>query len=281
MLFTHPQFNTWIELTYDQNQRDVLAYARAIVASGFPPAVLMIDEGWAEGYGVWDFHRGRFPDPKAMMDELHLLGFKVMVWVCPYIRPDGKEFTELLHDETKVVWLRSASDPRAPAIVRWWDGFSAVIDLTNPAGGGHGQLRASSRLRSRWLLDGGDARLFDQASMLTGAVALDASATPNRHTEAFARIGLDFPLNEYRACWKMGGQPLAQRLRDKEHNWEDLRKLVPGMVNLGLMGYPFSCPDLIEVPLVPNLAAVDQELIVRAAQVHAPADDAVLVPVGC
>jgi hypothetical protein len=29
----------------------------------------MIDEGWAEGYGVWDFHRGRFPDPKAMMDE--------------------------------------------------------------------------------------------------------------------------------------------------------------------------------------------------------------------
>jgi len=25
MLFTHPQFNTWIELTYDQNQRDVLA----------------------------------------------------------------------------------------------------------------------------------------------------------------------------------------------------------------------------------------------------------------
>jgi alpha-glucosidase len=69
MLFTHPQFNTWIELTYDQNQRDVLAYARAIVANGFPPAVLMIDEGWAEGYGVWDFHRGRFPDPKAMMDE--------------------------------------------------------------------------------------------------------------------------------------------------------------------------------------------------------------------
>ena len=37
MLFTHPQFNTWIELTYDQNQRDVLAYARAIVANGFPP----------------------------------------------------------------------------------------------------------------------------------------------------------------------------------------------------------------------------------------------------
>ena len=108
--------------------------------------------------------------------------------------------------------------------------------------------------------------------MLTGAVAFDASATPNRHTEVFARVGLEFPLNEYRAGWKMGGQPLAQRLRDKEHSWEDLRKLVPGMLNLGLMGYPFSCPDLIgggEYLSFRNLAAIDQELIVRAAQVHA------------
>jgi alpha-glucosidase (family GH31 glycosyl hydrolase) len=276
MLFTHPQFNTWIELTYDQNQRDVLAYARAIVANGFPPAVLMIDEGWAEGYGVWDFHRGRFPDPKAMMRELHGMGFKVMLWVCPYIQPDGKHFTELLHDEKEVVWLRSASDPRLPAIMRWWDGFSAVTDLTNPRGREWftGQLR---RLVEEYgvdgfKLDGGDAEHYAQASMLTGAVAFDASASPNRHTEAFARIGLDFPLNEYRSGWKMGGQPLAQRLRDKEHSWEDLRELVPGMVNLGLMGYPFGCPDMIgggEYLSFRSLAAIDQELIVRAAQVHA------------
>jgi alpha-glucosidase len=44
------------------------------------------------------------------------------------------------------------------------------------------------------------------------------------------------------------------------------------MVNLGLMGYPFACPDLIgggEYLSFRNLAAIDQELIVRAAQVHA------------
>ena len=276
MLFTHPQFNTWIELTYDQNQKDVLAYAHAIVANGFPPAVLMIDEGWAQGYGVWDFHRGRFPDPKAMMDELHGMGFKVMLWVCPYIQPDGKHFTELLHDEKDVVWLRSAKDPRLPAILHWWDGFSAVTDLTNP----HGREWFTAQLRrlgevygvDGFKLDGGDAELYAQSSMLTGAVAFDPAATPNRQTEAFVRVGLDFPLNEYRAVWKMGGQPLAQRLRDKEHNWPDLRKLVPGMVNLGLMGYPFGCPDLIgggEYLSFRNLAAIDQELVVRAAQVHA------------
>jgi alpha-glucosidase (family GH31 glycosyl hydrolase) len=276
MLFTQPQFNTWIELTYDQNQRDVLAYAHAIVANGFPPAVLMIDEGWAEGYGVWDFHRGRFPDPKAMMDELHRLGFKVMLWVCPYLQPDGRHFTELFQEPSRVVWLRSAKDPGQPAILHWWDGYSAVTDLTSPTG----RAWFTSQLRrlvetygvDGFKLDGGDAEHFAQSSMLTGAVALDRTATPNRQTELFAQVGLDFPLNEYRACWKMGGQPLAQRLRDKEHTWEDLRKLVPGMVNLGLMGYPFGCPDMIgggEYLSFRNLAAVDQELIVRAAQVHA------------
>lgn len=276
LLFTQPQFNTWIELTYDQNQKDVLAYARAIVANGFPPAVLMIDEGWFEAYGVWDFHRGRFPDPKAMIDELHSMGFRLMLWVCPYIRPDGKEFTELLHDRSRVVWLRSATNPDDPAIMRWWDGYSAVADLTSPQGREwfEGQLRRLVETYGvdGFKLDGGDAEHFAPGALLTGAVAHDATATPNAHSEAYARVGLAFPLNEYRACWKMGGQPLVQRLRDKEHTWEDLRKLVPGMVDLGLMGYPFACPDLIgggEYMSFRSAATIDQELIVRAAQVHA------------
>ncbi len=275
-LFAHPQYNTWIELTYDQNQKDVLAYARGIVENGFAPGVLMIDEGWAEEYGVWDFHPGRFPDPKGMMEELHGMGFEVMLWVCPYIRPDGQHFKELLLNEDEVVWLRSAENPRWPAIMQWWDGFSAVTDLTNPHGRDWFKAQLDHLVEAYGVdgfkLDGGDAAHYSQERMLTGAVAFDASATPNRHTEAFAEIGLDYPLNEYRACWKMGGQPLAQRLRDKEHSWEDLRKLVPGIVNQGLMGYPFNCPDLIgggEYLSFRDLETVDQELVVRAAQTHA------------
>jgi alpha-glucosidase len=83
---------------------------------------------------------------------------------------------------------------------------------------------------------------------------------------------LRYPLNEYRAMWKMGGQPLAERLRDKNHSWSDLKKLVPNMLLEGLMGYPFSCPDMIgggEYKSFQSGSTIDQELVVRSAQCHA------------
>ncbi|HSR19211.1 MAG TPA: TIM-barrel domain-containing protein, partial [Ignavibacteriaceae bacterium] len=67
----------------------------------------------------------------------------------------------------------------------------------------------------------------------------------------------------------MGGQPLAQRLRDKRHDWEDLKLLIPGIIAQGLMGYQFTCPDMIgggEYGSFINLETIDEELIVRSAQ---------------
>lgn len=278
-LFLHPQYNTWIELTYNQNQKDVLAYARAIGANRFPNGVLMIDEGWFTHYGNLDFNRARFPDPKAMITELHALGLPLMLWVVPYITPDGQFFKELWLDDTrnkKTVWFVNAANPKQPAIMQWWNGLSAIVDLTNP----YGRLWFKSqldRLRKEYgvdgfKFDGGDASYYSAKSMLGPAKAFDPTVSPNGHSEAFARVGLDYPLNEYRATWKMGGQPLAQRLRDKDHSWAGLRMLIPGILNQGIVGYAFTCPDLIgggEYLSFRDAKTIDEELIVRAAQVHA------------
>ena len=88
--FEMPQFNTWVELIYNQNQAGVLEYAHGIIDHGLPPGILMIDDNWQEDYGVWRFHDGRFPDPKAMMKELHDMGFKVLLWVVPFISLDNE-----------------------------------------------------------------------------------------------------------------------------------------------------------------------------------------------
>ena len=152
MLFTQPQFNTWIELTYDQNQRDVLAYAHAIVAHGFPPAVLMIDEGWVEGYGVWDVPPRALSGPEGddrRAARAGLQGHAVGLSVHP-ARRAAVHGARARRVARRVAAQRDG--PRQPAIVQWWDGFSAVADLTSPeARWFTGQLR---RLVEAYGVDG-------------------------------------------------------------------------------------------------------------------------------
>jgi alpha-glucosidase (family GH31 glycosyl hydrolase) len=202
-----------------------------------------------------------------------------MLWVCPYITPDGTYFKEMWLDHTRnrrTAWFINPQKPSQPALTEWWNGFSAVVDLTNPYGREWFKQRLDFLVKTYGVdgfkFDGGDAVYYAGKSMLIPGAACKTNATPNEHSELYAALGLDYPLNEYRACWKQGGQPLAQRLRDKSHNWDDLGRLIPGILNQGLMGYPFNCPDLIgggEYLSFRNLENVDQELIVRAAQCHA------------
>ena len=74
-----------MELTYNQNQRDIIKYANAIVDNGMPPGIIMIDDNWQEDYGNWNFHVERFPNPHKMVKELKRLGFDIMLWVCPFV----------------------------------------------------------------------------------------------------------------------------------------------------------------------------------------------------
>ncbi|HKI88680.1 MAG TPA: glycoside hydrolase family 31 protein [Draconibacterium sp.] len=275
MLFAEPQYNTWIELTYNQNQEDVLKYAHAIIDNGFPPGVFMIDDTWQEDYGLWDFHPGRFPNPRQMMDELHEMGFKVMVWVCPFVSPDqalivreimkGKGF--LLQKKNENTTWESARDP---AIIKWWNGYSALLDFTNPAAVDWFNQQLD-RLVNDYGVDGFKLDAGDMQYYNTGALSKE-NVTPNKQCELYAQFGLRYPLNEYRACWKMAGQPLGQRLRDKRHSWSDMQKLIPHMIAEGLAGYTFSCPDMIgggEFGSFLNINSYDEELVVRSAQCHA------------
>lgn len=264
LLFRCPQYNTWIELMYDQNQVDILKYARGIRDHGFPAGVLMVDDNWQQNYGQWDFKQNKFPDPKTMIASLHADGFKVMLWICPFVHTNSETYAKLAE---RGLLLKGASG--AVALVKWWNGESALLDFTNPETVDWFCSRLDY-LRSTYAVDGFKFDAGD-SSFYKGVVAAQ-SVSPNTHSELYGRIGLRYPLNEYRAMWKMGGEPLAERLRDKDHSWSDLRKLVPNMLLAGLMGYPFSCPDMIgggEYKSFQTGSTIDQELVVRSAQCHA------------
>lgn len=278
-LIEKPQWNTWVELTYNQNQKDILAYAKAIAANGFPAGgVIMIDDTWQHGYGVWDFDARRFPDPKAMCDALHADGYKVMLWVCPFVSMDSPGYREMAFGtrDTGVKCAKGglimAEGGRRVKPVNWWNGVSAIVDFTHPLGA-KWFARELKRLQDEYGVDGFKLDAGDEDEY-QAPYATHVPASPSELCEAYAKIGLAFPLNEYRACFKMGGQPLVQRLCDKDHDWRSVRQLVPDMIACGLLGHPFVCPDMIGggswMAFAPDAPTpYDPELFVRSAQVHA------------
>lgn len=268
LMFTSPQYNTWIELMYDQEEEKILEYAEAIIANGMPPGILMIDDNWQEDYGVWTFHPGRFNHPKKMVERLHQMGFKVMLWTCPFVSPDSSVYRKLWADG-----LLLKDEAGMPAIRQWWNGYSAILDLTNEGAVDWYQQQLDNLVESYnidgFKFDAGDPVYYKDT---------DRSAVPthaNGHAEEFAKLGRRNRLNEYRACWKMAGEPLGQRLCDKLHSWGDngLGSLIPNGLAQGLMGYYFTCPDMIGGGEYQNFLAnsdkLDQELFVRYAQCSA------------
>lgn len=274
LLFKSPQYNTWIELIYNQNQQDILKYAHDIIDNGFPAGVLMIDDNWAPYYGKFEFRKDRFPDARAMIDELHSLGFKVMLWVCPFISPDTEESRSLLKRKLVLMKkeenIRSWQEAQMPAIVNWWNGYSMLMDFSNPEAVNWFNDQLKHMVKTYGLdgfkFDAGDPEYYGPQVM----AYKDISA--NEHCELWGLFGLDYPLNEFRAMWKRGNEPLVERLRDKLHTWEDLGKLIPHITTASLLGYTFSCPDMIGGGDFSSFIAggqLDQDLIVRSAQCQA------------
>ncbi len=265
-LFEKIQYNTWIELTFAQSQQAVLDYAKKILDNGFEPGILMIDDGWSEYYGEWTFHSGRFPNPKEMLRELHDMGFQVMLWVCPFVSADSVRYREAGKLDILIKTPQNQT-----YIANWWNGYSAVLDFTNP-------------LAAKWMkkqLDdlrdlGVDGFKFDagDASHYRFDNVTHLPAEPNIQSFLWSCFGENYDFNEFRAGFKTGGYGLLQRLCDKDHSWgkEGLASLIPDTILAGLLGYPYTCPDMVgggEYLSFQNAEVLDEELFVAHAQIAA------------
>lgn len=281
--FTTAQYNTWMEFTYNPTQEGVLDYARNIVKNGFEPGILIIDEGWHGRYGCWEFDRAKFPNPKEMMDELHDLGFTVLLWVVPLVCPDGKAFItqtfKALNPEgtSDVIFTRNALNQ--VAIVNWWNGMSAILDMRKEVDRNFLDRQLQHLIKEYGVdgfkFDGGSVHMYHPENIFNKPAREDHD--PHAMNAAWNEFGRRYEYHEYKDTYKGGGKNCIQRLLDRRHRWDKdgINTIIPCSIAQGLVGHPFICPDMIGggewsfFETVGEDHVFSEELFVRMAQVSA------------
>lgn len=124
---------TWISSGFQRDSaEEVLRRARLIREHNIPCDVLHLDCYW-QRFGRWSemlWDQELFPDPVGLLAELRELGFKVCLWMHPYIGTASERFVE---GDAKGYFLKNTLGETY--IVDIWGGFHppvGIIDFTNP-----------------------------------------------------------------------------------------------------------------------------------------------------
>lgn len=81
----HPIWSTWARYKRNINAEIVSKFADEILANGFNNSQMEIDDLWEVCYGSLTFNQTRFPNIKNFTDALKAKGFRVTLWVHPFI----------------------------------------------------------------------------------------------------------------------------------------------------------------------------------------------------
>ncbi|XP_045612250.2 myogenesis-regulating glycosidase [Procambarus clarkii] len=268
LMMQDPIWSTWAEYKTHVNDSRVLDLAQQIKNHGFNNSQVEIDDNWETCYGNATFNPDRFPDPKAMVDQLHSEGFRVTLWIHPFINDDCEAFA---YADQHGYFVKDSEGQTQKT--QWWQGSSAgIIDFSNT----EAAAWWSQRLTDLQEQIGIDSFKFDagESSWLPDVYTLDVDERfwPNAYTMKYVETVAQFGgMIEARVGRATQQHPIFIRMLDKDSIWgsnNGLRTLVPSLLHFGLLGYPFVLPDMIGgngyIGIKPGT-----ELFVRWAQANA------------
>ncbi|MDD7984689.1 glycoside hydrolase family 31 protein [Lentisphaera marina] len=235
-------FCTWTQYPRAINQERIINMARDIQKYDYPCSTIIIDDRWESCFGELEFGND-FPDPKSMITQLHDMGFKVWLWVTPFVNCESKYFSEL----EKSLSLVPHKNGKEAAKFRWWGGKAGLVDLTQYSGKSWYKSKLN-KLKDLGVdgfkIDGGDAKYMPSDEITKWD--MDPSVYSDLLLEIFEEI---VPGNcESRAAWMSQNRNIIWRLGGKDSHWgEDngLKALLNLSLHLSLCGYDALIPDMI------------------------------------
>ena len=183
---TPPPWPEWalhhIVYENESNQAQTIAYVESYLNHDIPVKTTIIDAPWEDNYNTFDWDTSLYPVPQSMVDYLHLLGCKVLMWITPNINDDSSNY-QYAKDQG---YLLSSG-----RTVHWWHGEGAYIDYTNPAAldWWHQQMDKLLNLGiDGWKCDGSDPMV----ALLGIAIGQGGIITPWQYSDLYYRDFLNY-----------------------------------------------------------------------------------------
>lgn len=264
-LIARPIWTTWARYKMAVTQADVLAFAEEIVSRNYPRSVMEIDDRWQPFYGDCAWDSAKFPDPRHMIDQLHKLGFKVTLWVPPFFDPRSAAFAEAAEQG---FLIRHPANGE-PAMVRWWQGYGGLIDVSNGAAMAWWREQLG-RLQN----DGVDGFKFDagEGNFVPRNRLTAEPLLPHQYADRYVSwIAENFQWTEVRSGWRSQQSGILFRQWDKWSRWgidNGLHSVLTQALAMSMVGYPFILPDMIGGNAYAG-EEPDAELLVRWTQISA------------
>lgn len=228
-----------------RTQEEVLGVARKYKELGIPLDVIIIDFFHWTRQGDWKFDRDYWPDPKAMCDELHAMGTKVVVSVWPTVDKKSENFEEML-ERGLLIQTEHGSNQTYE-----FQGDCLTIDITNP----EAQDYLWEKCKKNYYDYGIDLFWLDNAEPDYGVYDYEnyryqlgsALAVSNIYPKLYAKTfyGQTKALSLVRCGWA-GSQKYASLLwsGDVPSTFESLRDQISAGLNMGLAGIPWWTTDI-------------------------------------
>lgn len=254
-----------------QTQDEVLEVARKYRELKIPIDNIVQDWFWWYTMGEPVFDASRYPDPKAMVNELHRSNFHFMVSFWPYFRPGTKTYEDMERrgffvDKTKVAGFHPAGqafydafNPEARkyywnlldtalfkiGVDAWW------LDTTEPETEG----RETNILATNKVAIGNGARYQNLYPLMTTTGVYEGQRAASDRKRVFILSRSAFAGSQRTATAVWSG--------DVNSDWVFFKKQIPSGLNCSLSGLPYWTSDIGGFLLGKPDDAAYRELFVR------------------
>ncbi|KFP40151.1 putative family 31 glucosidase KIAA1161, partial [Chlamydotis macqueenii] len=249
--FRYPIWSTWALYKNNIDQAKLLQFAEKVKKHRFNCSHIEIDGMYTQAYGDFDFDPVKFPNVTEMFAKLREDGFKVTLWIHPFINYNSSNFGVGIERQ---LFIKEPSG-RLPAMVQWWNGIGAILDFTNPAARdwfqSHlRQLRHKYGISS-FKFDAGETSYLPK-QFSTFRPLPDPSIWSRRYTEMAIPF---YELAEVRVGYQSQNISCFFRIIDRDSVWGyelGLKSLIPTVLTISMLGYPFISADMIGGNFFPN-----------------------------